>query len=99
MTFASIDNYVKVILLTFVIAFFMYETFCSDVFPFTHIEGAYYHPFCQSLPFYLMLFIIGFIILPKGKEEIKFAKEEVKKPEKVDLNDDYNFSDVEEEEI
>ena len=46
-----------------------------------------------------MLFIIGFTVLPKGKEEIVYAKEEVKKEVKVDPNDDYAFSDVEEEEI
>lgn len=91
-------DYVKVILLTFVVGFTLYSTICTEVFPFTHLVDTY-QPFSQSLPFYLVLFVIGFIVLPKGKEEIVYAKEEVKKEVKVDPNDDYAFSDVEEEEI
>ena len=95
------DNYVKVILLTFVVGFILYSTFKNDVFPITHSSTSYY-PFTRSLPFFLMLFIVGFTILPSGKDEIEFvrseapAKEETKK---VVKQDDYDFSDVEEEEI
>ncbi len=93
------DNYVKVILLTFVVAFVLYSTICYEIFPLTHSETSYY-PFTQSLSFYLVLFIIGFIILPKGKEEIEFK--EIKrdsKPTNKNADDDYSFSDVTEEEI
>lgn len=94
------DNFVKVVLLTFVVAFVLYSTISYDIFPLTHAETSYY-PFTQSLPFYLVIFVIGFTILPKGKEAIEFKNEEapVKKETKSSIDDDYSFSDVTEEEI
>lgn len=92
-------NHVKVIFLTMLIAFFLYSSLCYDFFPITHSPLSYF-PFVESCPFFLMLFIIGFTLLPMGKEEIAF-KEQTKKEEekKVIEDDDYSFSDVEEEEI
>lgn len=94
------DNFVKVVLLTFVVAFVLYSTISYDIFPLTHAETSYY-PFTQSLPFYLVIFVIGFTILPKGKEAIEFKNEDapVKKETKSSIDDDYSFSDVTEEEI
>ena len=94
------DHFVKVVLLTFVVAFVLYSTICYEIFPLTHEETAYY-PFTQSLPFYLVLFVIGFTILPKGKEAVEYKNEAVpvKKEKKSSIDDDYTFSDVTEEEI
>ena len=95
------DNYVKVIFLTFLVGFVLYSSFKNDVFPITHSASSYY-PFTRSLPFFLVLFVIGYTILPKGKDEIEFARSEApvkEETKKVVKEDDYDFSDVEEEEI
>ena len=94
------DNFIKVVLLTFVVAFVLYSTICYDIFPLTHSETSYY-PFTQSLPFYLVLFVVGFTVLPKGKESIEFKNEgkPTKEEKKPSIDDDYSFSDVTEEEI
>jgi len=94
-------DYVKVIFLTLLLGFIFYSTLCSDVFPVTHNETAYY-PFTRSLPFFVMIFIIGYTILPDGKEEITYASgpvESEKKEKKEVIDDDYSFDDVKEEEI
>ena len=94
------SDYVKVILLSMLVGFVFYSSFCADVFPITH-QPTNYYPITRSLPFFLMIFIIGFTILPKGKAEITFARSEgvQKKEEKKYIDEDYSFSDVEEEEI
>ena len=93
-------DYVKVIFLTFIIGFVIYSTFFNDVFPITHSSRSYY-PFTRSLPFFIVLFIIGYTILPNGKDEVEF-KEVVSKETKQNKNtidDDYSFDDVKEEEL
>lgn len=92
-------DYVKVILLALVVGMFIYSTFFSDVYPLVHEEGAYL-PFTRSLPFMLLLFIIGYTVLPAGKSEIEYKDDvvTVKKEHKV-IDEDYEFSDVVEEEI
>ena len=95
------NNYVKVIFLTILVGFALYSTFCNDVVPITHSPYSYY-PFTRSLPFFICLFIIGYTILPIGKEDVKFesspkkVKEEMKR---IIEDDDYAFNDIEEEEI
>ena len=91
-------DYVKVIFLTILIGFVTYSTICSDVFPVTH-DSKVYLPFSSSLPFFVILFVIGFTALPKGKEGISYQKEEKKEEVKVNVEDEYTFIDVEEEEI
>ena len=91
-------DYVKVIFLTILIGFVTYSTICSDVFPVTH-DSKVYLPFSSSLPFFVILFVIGFTALPKGKEDISYQKEEKKEEVKVNVEDEYTFIDVEEEEM
>lgn len=93
-------DHIKVIFLAMLVGFFLYSSLFNDVFPITHSTHSYY-PFTRSLPFFLMLFIIGFTILPSGKAEVEFKEEAVveKKEKKEYVDDDYSFSDVEEEEI
>ena len=93
-------DYIKVVFLTMLVGFVLYSSLFNDVFPITHSPKSYY-PFTRSLPFFVMLFIIGFTILPNGKEEIAFKEEALKanKEKKENVDDDYSFSDVEEEEI
>ena len=97
------NDYVKVIFLTMVVAYILYMTMRCDVWPITHSEkNQNYFPVTRSLPFLLMLFIIGYIILPKNKDEIEFKEVVVENSEKSEVkksDDDYDFSDVEEEEI
>ena len=92
-------NYIKVILLTFLVGFVLYSTFNNEVFPLTH-NSLDYHPFTRSLPFFIVLFIVGYTVLPEGKAEVEFVAHEVKEVEKKPkVDDDYDFGDVEEEEI
>ena len=93
-------DYIKVVFLTMIVAFVLYSSLFNDVFPITHSPKSYY-PFTRSLPFFVMLFIIGFTILPNGKEEITYSEVTPKsdKEKKEVADDDYSFSDVEEEEI
>lgn len=92
-------DYIKVILLTMLVGFILYSSLCSDVFPVTHSPNAYY-PFTRSLPFFVMIFIIGFTILPSNRDEIEFKQSEKKENKKQEyVDDDYSFTDVEEEEI
>ena len=93
-------EHIKVIFLTLLVGFVLYSTFYTDVFPITHATHSYY-PFTRSFPFFIMLFIIGFTILPLGKEEIEYKETVVKDTEekKENIDDDYSFDDVEEEEI
>ena len=94
------DNYIKVIFLSLVIGYVTYSTFFADTFPLTH-NGKAYSPITRSLPFLIMLFVIGYIILPKGKEEIGFQENNKKenKEKKEYVDEDYSFSDVSEEEL
>ena len=97
------QNYLKVVLLTILVSFVLYSTFCADVRPITHHKTSYYLPITRSLPFLLMVFIVGFTVLPKGKSEIAFDETPSNKPVKNKKqhfeDDDYAFNDVEEEEI
>lgn len=94
------NDYIKVILLGLVVAYFLYMTFESDVFPETH-SGNAYSPITRSLPFLIMLFVIGYVTYPANKDEIEFKEEVIQeKPEEESKEkDDYDFSDVEEEKV
>ena len=93
------DNHIKVIFLTILVGFVLYSSLYNDVFPVTHSDHNYY-PFTRSLPFFIMLFIVGFTILPEGKAEISYVEVTPKKEKKeVKEDDDYSFVDIEEEEI
>ena len=94
-------DFIKVIFLTLLVTYVLYNSLCADVRPFTHAKSSYYEPITRSTPFLIMIFIIGFTILPKGKGEIEFKDSE---PKKIDNNqryidDEYAFNDVEEEEL
>lgn len=91
-------DYVKVIFLTLLIGFATYCTIYLDVFPVTH-DSQVYLPFTSSLPFFVILFVIGFTALPKGKEDVSYQKQEKKEEVKVNIEDEYSFIDVEEEEM
>ncbi len=94
------DEYIKVVFLSILVGFTLYLSICDDVFPITHSPTSYY-PFTQSLPFMIIIFIIGYTILPMGKAEINFKdapKKEKPEDKKKYFDDDYSFSDVEEEE-
>lgn len=95
-------DYIKVIFLTILVSFVLYCTFCCDVRPITHYKTTFYVPVTRSLPFLLMIFIIGFTTLPNGKIEIEFNESVSNKPSKEKkqyIDEDYAFNDVEEEEI
>lgn len=91
-------DYVKVIFLTLIVGFVFYSTLCSDVFPVTHDSGVYL-PFTTSLPLFIIIFVIGFTALPKGKENVSYQKEVKKEEPQINVEDEYTFIDVEEEEM
>lgn len=92
-------DYVKVIFLALIVGMFVYLTFNSDVYPDIH-EPSSYKPFTRSLPFMLMLFIIGFTLLPRGKSDIEYKDEVVSKENtRKNIDEDYEFNDVVEEDI
>ena len=81
------------------VGFILYSSLFNDVFPITHSKYAYY-PFTKSFPFFIILFIIGFTILPQGKSEVEYKTVDVKETKQSkEIDDDYSFDDVEEEEI
>lgn len=94
------DNYIKVIFLSLIVGFVTYLTFFNETFPLTHNNKTYF-PFTRSLPFLIILFIVGYTILPLGKNEITFQEVTNNKNEekKEYVDEDYSFSDVTEEEI
>lgn len=92
-------DYLKIILLCFLTGAFIYLSFESDVFPHIHNEN-FYSPVSHSLPFLLMVFVIGYIVLPKGKSEISYVEETWKQSkDSKNIDYDYEFDDIVEEEI
>ena len=56
-------EYFKIIVLTSVFMFFLYNTFSFTSFPYVHTPNVYYS-FYRSLPLFVILFILGYVFTP-----------------------------------
>lgn len=89
----------KIVLLSLLFGFFIYETLNYDPFPLTH-NADFYNSFFRNPLTLVVLFLIGYTYVPLfikegetyGKEETK--KEKVKKNQFID--EDYEFDEEEE---
>lgn len=95
-------EYFKIIVLTSVFMFFIYNTFSFTAFPYVHTPNVYYS-FYRSLPLFIILFILGYVFTPIfTKKEIlmSFEDEEYmkqfipeKKKESTNKKGTYDFDE------
>lgn len=92
------SNAVKVVLVSFLVAFFFYATFEWDNMPYTHRSE--FLSFGRSIPALILFMILGLVYFPFMKEEPLFNQFERKDPEvKVKqeveyIDKDYVFTDA-----